>query len=104
VVKNGVVLAPPKNHLILPGITYDVVLELAAAHSIPHQVRAVSESEVRTAQELWMTSSGKEVLAITTLDNQPVGDGKPGKLFWRMHELYQNYKATVMRRSEAQSI
>ncbi len=104
VVKNGVVLAPPKNHLILPGITYDVVLELAAAHSIPHQVRAVSESEVRTAQELWMTSSGKEVLAITSLDNQPVGDGKPGKLFWRMHELYQNYKATVMRRSEAQSI
>jgi D-alanine transaminase len=104
VVKNSVVLAPPKNHLILPGITYDVVLELAAAHSIPHQVRAVSESEVRTAQELWMTSSGKEVLAITTLDNQPVGDGKPGKLFWRMHELYQNYKATAMRRSEAQHI
>jgi D-alanine transaminase len=104
VVKNGVLLAPPKNHLILPGITYDVVLELAAAHSIPHQVRAVSESEVRTAQELWMTSSGKEVLAITTLDSQPVGDGKPGKLFWRMHELYQNYKATVMRRSEAQSL
>jgi D-alanine transaminase len=104
VVKHGVVLAPPKNHLILPGITYDVVLELATAHSIPHQVRAVSESEVRTAQELWMTSSGKEILAITTLDNQPVGDGKPGKLFWRMHELYQNYKATVMRRSEAQSI
>ncbi len=83
VVKYGVVLAPPKNHLILPGITYDVVLELAAAHSIPHQVRAVSESEVRAAQELWMTSSAKEVLAITTLDNQPVGDGKPGKLFWR---------------------
>lgn len=104
VVKNGVVLAPPKNHLMLPGITYDVVLELAAAHSIPYQVRAVSESEVRTAQELWMTSSGKEILAITTLDNQPVGDGKPGKVFWRMHELYQNYKSTVMRQSEAQPI
>jgi D-alanine transaminase len=104
VVKNGVVLAPPKNHLILPGITYDVVLELAEAHSIPCEVRAISESEVRTAQELWMTSSGKEVLAITTLDNQPVGDGKPGKLFWRMHELYQSYKATAMRRSEAQPI
>ncbi|MGH8709968.1 MAG: D-amino acid aminotransferase [Burkholderiales bacterium] len=104
VVKNGVVLAPPKNHLILPGITYDVVLELAAAHSIPYEVRAVSESEVRTAQELWMTSSGKEILAITTLDNQTVGDGKPGKLFWRMHELYQNYKAAAMRQSEAQPI
>ncbi|HXZ96565.1 MAG TPA: D-amino acid aminotransferase [Burkholderiales bacterium] len=104
VVKNGVVLAPPKSHLILPGITYDVVLELAAAHSIPCEVRAISETEVRTAQELWMTSSGKEILAITNLNGQPVGDGKPGKVFWRMFELYQNFKASAMRQSEAQAI
>ncbi|HUL40468.1 MAG TPA: D-amino acid aminotransferase [Burkholderiales bacterium] len=104
VVKNGVLLAPPKSNLILPGITYDVVLELARAHAIPHEVRAVSETEVRTAQELWMTSSGKEVLAITTLDKRPVGDGKPGKLFWRMYDLYQAYKAAVIRQSEAQPI
>lgn len=102
VVKEGVVLAPPKNNLILPGITYDVVLELAKANCIPHQIRAVSETEVRTAQELWMTSSGKEILAITTLDDRPVGDGKPGKLFWRMHKLYQEYKVTTMRRGAAQ--
>lgn len=97
VVKNDTLLAPPKNHLMLPGITYDVVLELAAAHDIPHEVRAISEYEVRTAQELLLTSSTKEIMAITHLDGKPVGDGKPGSMFSRLHQLYQNYKTTVMR-------
>jgi D-alanine transaminase len=98
-VKNGVLLAPPKNHLILPGITYDVVLELAAANKIPLEMREVSEQEVRGAQEIWLTSSTKEVLAVTTLDGRTVGDGKPGPLFHRMHALYQEFKQTVMRRA-----
>ena len=99
VVKDGVLLAPPKNNLILPGITYDVVLELAAANKIPLEMRAVSEQEVRSAQEIWLTSSTKEVLAVTTLDGRPVGNGKPGPLFQRMHALYQDFKQTVMRRA-----
>ena len=99
VVREGMLLAPPKNHLMLPGITYDVVLELAAAHAIPHEVREISEFEVRTAQELLLTSSTKEVLPITQLDGKPVGDGKPGAMFARLHQLYQEYKATVMRSS-----
>lgn len=99
IVRNGVLLAPPKNHLILPGITYDVVLELAAANKIPLEMRAVSEQEVRSAQEIWLTSSTKEVLAVTTLDGRPVGNGKPGPLFQRMHALYQDFKQTVMRRA-----
>lgn len=97
VVKNDTLLAPPKNHLMLPGITYDVVLELAAAHDIPHEVRAISEYEVRTAQELLLTSSTKEIMAITHLDGKPVGDGKPGSMFALLHQLYQNYKITIMR-------
>jgi D-alanine transaminase len=98
-VKNGRVLAPPKNNLVLPGITYDVVLELAAANGIPSDVRPVSEQEVRSADELWVTSSTKEVLAVTTLDAQPVGVGRPGPLFRRMHQLYQDFKRTVMRQA-----
>ena len=78
VVKNGVLLAPPKNNLILPGITYDVVLEIAQAREFQLEVRAVTEAEVRSADEIWVTSSTKEVLAVTTLDGKPVGDGKPG--------------------------
>ena len=98
IVRNGVLLAPPKNHLILPGITYDVVLEIAAAHKIPLELREISEHEVRTAEEIWVTSSTKEVLAVTALDGEPVGEGKPGGLFRRMHVHYQDFKQTVMRR------
>lgn len=97
VVKNGTVLAPPKDNLVLPGITYDVVIELAQANGIAFDVRPVAESEVRNADEIWVTSSTKEVLAVTTLDGKPVGNGKPGGVFRRMHQLYQEFKRTVMR-------
>ena len=99
VVKDGVVLAPPKNNLVLPGITYDVALEILAANGIRHEVRAITEAEVRSADELWVTSSTKEVLAVTTLDGKPVGSGKPGAVFRRVHQLYQDFKRTVMRQA-----
>ena len=97
VVKNGTVLAPPKSHLILPGITYDVVLEILRGNAISHEVRPVKESELRSADEVWVTSSSREVLPITTLDGKPVGTGKPGPVGLRVHALYQQYKAQVMR-------
>jgi D-alanine transaminase len=97
VVKAGVLLTPPKSHLMLPGITYDLVIELAQQHGVPLEVRPVREAEVRTADELWMTSSTKEVLAIVELDGQPVGDGKVGPLAQIMDQHYQNFKQTVMR-------
>jgi D-alanine transaminase len=101
IVSNGVVLAPPKSCLMLPGITYDVVLELLKANGIAHEVRPVPEEELRTADEVWCTSTSKEVLAITTLDGKPVGHGatagKPGPAFARIHPLYQQFKAKFMR-------
>ena len=99
-VENGVILAPPKDHHMLPGITYDLVLELAAANGIAVDIGKFDEARIRQADELWLTSSTKEVLAITQLDGQPVGNGKPGTLFWRMHALYQDYKARVMRAAD----
>ena len=101
VVKDGILLAPPKNHLMLPGITYDVVLELAQADGIQHKIRPVAESELRGADEAWLTSSTKEVLAIVRLDGKSVGRGVPGPLFRRMYALYQEYKERVMRVPEA---
>ncbi len=104
-VKDGVIITPPKNQRILPGITYDVVLELAARHQAPHQIRPVSEAELRSADELWMTSSTKEVLAIATLDGQPVGRGdragKPGPVTQQMHAWFRTYKDEVMRHGDA---
>lgn len=97
VIQAGVVLAPPTSNLMLSGITYDLVLELAAQHGLPYEVRQISEAEVRSADELWMTSSSKEVLPIVRLDGDPVGDGRPGPFAQRMDTLYQQYKARVMR-------
>ena len=98
IVRNGVVLTPPKDNLVLPGITYDVVLEIARAREFEVEVRDVTEADVRSAEEIWLTSSNKEVLAVTTLDGKPVGDGRPGLLFRRMHALYQQFKQEHMRK------
>jgi len=97
VVKDGVLMTPPPSNLMLTGITYDVVLELAATHGIPHEVRPISEAELRAADELWMTSSTREVMAIVKLDGAPVGAGVPGPLAQRMDGLYQSFKQQVMR-------
>ena len=94
-VKDGRLLAPPRNHLMLPGITYDTVLELARDHGIPLEVRQISEAEVRAADELWLTSSTKEVLPITRLDGHAVGDGHAGPMARRMLALYQALKDTA---------
>ena len=98
VVRDGVLLAPPKDHLMLPGITYDVLLELAAANGIPHQVRRILKKELFGADELLLTSSTREVLAVTTLDGKAIGDGRPGAMFARIYELYQTFKREVMRK------
>ena len=96
-VKDGVLLAPQKNHLMLTGITYDVVLEIAAEHGLPCEVRDIRDEEVRAADELWMTSSTREVLPIVTLDGKPVGTGRPGPAFAKMYGWYQDFKRDVMR-------
>ena len=98
VVKNGVLRAPPKTQLMLPGITYDLVLELATCYGQPLKVAEISENELRDADEVWMTSSTKEILAITTLDGHPVGNGKPGPFGEQMFQWYQDFKNTVMRK------
>ena len=97
VVKGGVILSPPKSNLILPGITYDVIAEIAQAGGLALEYRSIAEAEVRGADEIWVTSSSKEVLAIVTLDGRPVAGGKPGPLFRRVHALYQEFKQRVMR-------
>lgn len=91
-VKKGVILAPPRDHLILPGISCEAVLEFASMLGIPVETRPVPREEVLTADELWLTSSGKEVLAITMLDGKPVGDGSPGPVFKKMWAYFQTQK------------
>lgn len=96
-VENGVILAPVKDNHMLPGITYDLLLELAAAHGIPVQTGKFDEARIRKADELWLSSSTREVLAIISLDGKPIGNGQPGPMFRKMYALYQDYKTNVMR-------
>lgn len=97
IVKDGILRAPPPSTQMLTGITYDVVIELAQANGIAVQLEAVSETELRAADEVWLTSSSKEVLAIVELDGQAIGTGRPGPLFARMFQYYQDFKTGVMR-------
>src|SRR6185369_16158617 len=98
VVKDGVVAAPPQDNLILLGITYDLVVRLAAEGAVKLEIRPIAESELRSADEVWLSSSTKEVLAVTRIDGKPVGTGKPGPAFRRMHALFQEYKAGLRER------
>jgi D-alanine transaminase len=95
IVKDGVVAAPPRDNLILLGITYELASKLAREGAAKLEIRPITEAETRAADEIWLTSSTKEVLAVTTLDGKPVGNGKPGPVFRRMHAMYQDYKAKL---------
>ena len=94
IVHDGVVIAPPKDNLILPGITYDATLEIAQRAGVPLDVRAVTQAEAMGADEMWLSSSTKEVLAVTTVDGRPFAGGRPGPVFRRVHAAFQQAKAT----------
>jgi D-alanine transaminase len=104
IVKGGRIASPAKGNLILPGITYDVVTELARANGLPLDFREVTEAEVRGADEIWVTSSSKEVFPIVELDGRKVGEGRPGPLFRRMYDLYQEFKHKVMRAGKREAV
>jgi D-alanine transaminase len=92
VVKNGRLVTPPKGPFILPGITRDLVAEIARAKGIPCDELPVKIEMLRSADEVWLTSSTKEILPITRIDGQGVGNGKPGPMHEKMFALYKEYK------------
>lgn len=95
VVADGALMTPPKSHLLLSGITRELALTLAREHALDFAERPVALDTLRGADEIWLSSSTREVLPVTRLDGAPVGDGRPGLLWHRMDALYQDYKARV---------
>ena len=93
IVSAGTVKTPPKSSAILPGITRDLVLELLAQSDIPWCETPIAASELKQAEEIWLTSSTREILPVIELDHAPVGLGKPGPIWQRIFALYQEYKA-----------
>jgi len=96
IVKDGTIIVPPKDNLILPGITFDATIEFAQAAGIPLVMRPVPKAEALAADEMWLSSSTKEVLAITTIDGKPFAGGKPGPVFRRMWQVFQSHKPRAM--------
>lgn len=92
VVKDNVIYTPPKGQQILPGITRDLVVELANRNDIDCRETAISEQQLREADEVWMTSSMREILPIVEIDGIKVGNGKRGPMHERLYALYQAYK------------
>jgi D-alanine transaminase len=88
-VKDGRIVAPPKDNHILPGITYGAAEVFARDAGIPFDIRPIPRAEAYAADEWWLSSSTKEVLAITTVDGQPFAGGQPGPVFRRMHALFK---------------
>ncbi|RKZ78758.1 MAG: D-amino-acid transaminase [Gammaproteobacteria bacterium] len=89
---DGTIYTAPKDEKVLPGITREVVLELAEKNGIPVIEQAVSEDQLKQAQEVWVSSSTKEVLPVTMLDGEIVGEGVPGPVWKQIDTLYQQYK------------
>ncbi len=95
IVSDGLLITPPKGPRLLPGVTRDLVLELATTNGIPFREADISEQQMRDAVEIWLTSSTKEIMPVINLDGTPVGGGVPGQLFHRMIALYRDYKSAV---------
>ncbi|NEX20483.1 D-amino acid aminotransferase [Thiorhodococcus mannitoliphagus] len=95
VIESDTIMTPPISHLLLPGITRELALLLAEEHGIRYLEEPIPLATLRNADEIWLSSSTREVLPVTRLDGEPVGDGQPGQLWQRMDRLYQAYKEQV---------
>lgn len=92
VVHEGQLLTTANGHSILPGITRELVLELACNHGLSCQQTDITENQVKTADELWLSSSTKEILPIVSLDGEAVGAGVPGQHYHHIIRLYDDFK------------
>jgi len=96
VVIDGELITPPKNHEILPGITRDVILELAKANHIACREDVIAVEALQNASEVWVTSSTREIVPVIEVDGDAVGSGKPGPLYEKMDQLLQVYKQSLL--------
>lgn len=92
IVQDGVLLGPPRDHLVLEGIRYGLLEEICALHDIPMELRRISRREVLNADEVLLSSATKEVLPVTRIDGEPVGDGQPGAVYDLLYAGYQAAK------------
>ncbi|MGC8870850.1 MAG: branched-chain-amino-acid transaminase [Brevinematia bacterium] len=89
IVKNGVLITPPKEAGVLLGITRAEVIKIAKKHGIPFEERLFSKIDLYLADEVFLTGTGAEVVPVTKVDKRIIGDGKPGKITKFILEEYR---------------
>ncbi len=89
---DGILITPPKGREILAGVTRDVILELARDNDIACSEDIISLDALKTASEIWLTSSTREIIPIVQLDNETIANGKPGPVWKTINHLFQTYK------------
>ncbi len=95
VVADGLVITPPKSRFLLPGITRDLVLELAQEGGIAYAEASISVTDLEQAEEIWITSSSKEIMPVTKLNGNTVGNGTAGPVWGQAHALFNAYKSQL---------
>lgn len=90
IVKDGIIFSPPQNNHMLSGVTLNIVLALAQRQQIPVKIRPIAEDEVRHADEVWLTSSLRDILPVTQLDGAPIGAGNVGSLYRQMFQAFEH--------------
>ncbi len=95
IVVDDELITPPKNNDILPGITRDVIIELAAANQIPCREDVIALEALQSADEVWLTSSTREIVPVVEVDGNVIGTGEPGSIYQRIDQLFQAYKQSL---------
>jgi len=102
IVKDGKLMGPPKNNLVLTGIRYGIFERMSRTLGIPYELRPISREEVFAADEVLISSASKELLPVVTLDGRPIGNGRPGPIYESLYQAYQEAKVHNARKQQEQ--
>jgi D-alanine transaminase len=93
VIKDGVVITPDLDYQKLPGITRLMLIDILRKDgSIPVEERTVTVDELLAADEVWISSSSKELAPVIEIDGKPVADGQIGDVWLAAQTLYSAHK------------
>ena len=98
IVQDGIVKTPQNNNYLLSGITRNLVVQLLQQNNFNCQETAIKEEELRQADEIWLTSSTREIIPVTKLDSNTVGSGHPSDFFKQIVAIYQQFKTDMVQR------
>ena len=96
VLTEGCLATPPLSQYLLGGVTRDLILELAQQNHIPVVQENLSESQLFSAQEVWITSSSVGIRPVVRLDRQVIADGNPGQLWRKLAKCFIEYRHSLM--------